>query len=213
VSVAAATMTDRTDIARRRGTGLPAFRLLVAVVGTATLCLSLAAPASAKQPCWRDVVADWYDNGRVDKVYALACYQEAIDNLPEDVETYSSAKDDISRALQQAVRGNRSGGGSGGATPEVRPSVPRSKSQPSAGRPTVRADTPKASSGVLTSAVERLGAGDADSIPIPLLVLAGLAFLFLAAGTSGFIARRVQARRVAINATPVAPRPERQPGS
>ena len=38
-------------------------------------------------------------------------------------------------------------------------------------------------------------ASDADSIPIPLIVLAGLALLLMAAGGAGFAARKLQARR------------------
>ena len=36
----------------------------------------------------------------------------------------------------------------------------------------------------------------ADSVPIPLLVLAGLALLLVAAGSAGYAIRRYQARRV-----------------
>ncbi|HVM11759.1 MAG TPA: hypothetical protein VM638_04715, partial [Actinomycetota bacterium] len=37
---------------------------------------------------------------------------------------------------------------------------------------------------------------NADEIPLPLLVLAGLALALLAAAAAGFVARRVQARRL-----------------
>jgi hypothetical protein len=37
-------------------------------------------------------------------VYELSCYQEAVDGLPEDVRVYSSAADDISRALHARLR-------------------------------------------------------------------------------------------------------------
>ena len=43
------------------------------------------------------------------------------------------------------------------------------------------------------------GAIDADSassVPIPLLILAGLALLLVAAGCAGYVVRRIQARRL-----------------
>src|SRR5437879_1731209 len=59
---------------------------------------SLAAPARAASPCAAAVIKDW-DNGRLDASYAPACYQEALRELPEDIRIYSSAEDDINRAL------------------------------------------------------------------------------------------------------------------
>jgi len=53
-----------------------------------------------------------------------------------------------------------------------------------------------------------LSASSADSVPIPLLVLAAIAVLLLAAGSAGFIARRLQARKVQLGppaGTPQAP--------
>ena len=51
------------------------------------------------------MIDDWYEDGRVDGTYALHCYDDAIEILPRDVRDYSSAKDDIQRALQAAKRG------------------------------------------------------------------------------------------------------------
>ena len=67
--------------------------------------LAVASPAGAAESCGRQVIDDWYDNGRVDGTYALHCYDDAIEILPRDVRDYSSAKDDIQRALQNRKRG------------------------------------------------------------------------------------------------------------
>ena len=75
--------------------------LAAALVGV----LAVASPAAAATSCGRAVIDDWYDNGRVDGTYALHCYDDAIDTLPRDVRDYSSAKDDIQRALQARKRG------------------------------------------------------------------------------------------------------------
>ena len=70
------------------------------------LLLPLAAQAapssSAATPCWKKLVNDWYD-GRIDNVYPVPCYRDAINHLPNDIKEYSSAADDIQRALQLAI--------------------------------------------------------------------------------------------------------------
>jgi len=48
-------------------------------------------------------VIDWRD-GRMDRVYPVDCYREALASLPEDLRIYSSAETDITRALQARVR-------------------------------------------------------------------------------------------------------------
>lgn len=62
-----------------------------------------ACNSASATSCGERVVADWSD-GRIDGSYPLHCYQKAVDGLPEDVRAYSSAADDISRALQEEVR-------------------------------------------------------------------------------------------------------------
>src|SRR5439155_2480249 len=91
-----------------------ALAFLVAGVGGAA-----AAPAAAQQAtnkCWLDVINDWADNNQVDKIYAIPCYTQAIQHLSQypDVAGYSSAEDDIHRALLAAIRLDR---GTGGPTP------------------------------------------------------------------------------------------------
>ena len=57
--------------------------------------------------------------------------------------------------------------------------------------------------GVFTQVARWLSPDTADSIPVPLLVLAGLALLLMAAAFVSFVTRRVQAKR----ATPDPPPP------
>ncbi len=88
------------------------------VLGLILAALSVAGPAAAaKKPCADAVVADWYGDGRVDKVFPLRCYQEAIRSLPVDVLDYSNAKEDILRALAFAREGEKDPGPSGGSQP------------------------------------------------------------------------------------------------
>lgn len=53
---------------------------------------------AAESACGRTVLADWAD-GRIDKNHPATCYQAALDVMPEDLRAYSTARDDISRAL------------------------------------------------------------------------------------------------------------------
>ena len=77
----------------------------VALGGLVALALLVStlrpAPAAAATPCWKALLNDWYD-GRIDNTYPLHCYRDALRHLPADVQTYSSAHDDIVRALQTA---------------------------------------------------------------------------------------------------------------
>jgi hypothetical protein len=161
--------------------------LLVLFAGLA-LALGSAAPASAGIPCWQAVINDWYDNGQVDQKYPRSCYSEAINHLPTDVDTYSSAKEDIKRAELASLRG---GGGPGQSPPATEPNAG------SGGPRTPSASNPESSGkGAIVKTIEWLGPSNAASVPVPLLILAGVAFLLLAAAGGSFISRRLQARRL-----------------
>ncbi len=77
----------------RVGTAFAVGSTLLALSG----CGSSAEP-QAEQACGKSVLTDWAD-GRIDRTYPGPCYLAAIDELPEDVRVYTTAKDDISRAL------------------------------------------------------------------------------------------------------------------
>jgi hypothetical protein len=170
-----------------------AFAFLVAGVGGAA-----AAPAEAQQAtskCWLQVINDWEDNNQVDKIYAIPCYTQAIQHLSAypDVRGYSSAIDDIHRAMLAVIheegRGSPGIGSSGGPSSPIGPGGSK----------------PPGGSGPLTSVIDHLAPGNAQSIPLPLIVLGGLALLLLLAAAATWFARRLQTRRVT-PATAPAPR-------
>ena len=73
---------------------------LLVVLAAAAVAVSLTSTAgAASASCAEAVLEDWSD-GRIDGVYEGSCYLEAIEILPEDVRAYTSAADDILRALQ-----------------------------------------------------------------------------------------------------------------
>jgi hypothetical protein len=67
-------------------------------------------PATASA-CGDAVLRDWFDNGRIDRLYALSCYDQARASLPQDIRDYSDAEEVIGRALSAAARGVLSAGG------------------------------------------------------------------------------------------------------
>ncbi len=161
-------------------------RLARTAVLTGILLLTLAGPAAAKSsggPCWKLLINDWYD-GRIDQTYPLHCYREAIKHLPADVEVYSNARSDIERALLAARLGKPAPPNQGGTNNNEGKGTGESGSPGGEPPPTA-----------LTKALDALGPSQADSAPIPLLVLGGLALLLMTAGGAGIIARKVQARR------------------
>ena len=172
--------------------------LTLAVLGLlATAPAALAARSStAAAPCWKVLTQDWYD-GQITGHYPLHCYQEAIDNAPADIQVYSSFVQDIKNARQAEIYRLKHPGAGGGTTGTT--TTPGGASGGPSG-PTGRKNPPGVSGA--------LSASSADSVPIPLLVLAAIAVLLLAAGSAGFIARRLQARKVQLGppaGTPQAP--------
>jgi hypothetical protein len=78
--------------------GQGGIRVLVAVA-VALLAFVVTGTAGASQSCASRLLDDWRD-GRIDGVYPVTCYRQALVQLPEDVRVYSSAQSDITRALQ-----------------------------------------------------------------------------------------------------------------
>ena len=132
-----------------------------------------AAPAtgSAAEPCWRTVINDWYDNGQLDSKYPVQCYRDVLDHLTPELKIYSDLPDKVDRALQSALRATASHG-------KTAPSSAEDARKP-AGRPIDRV-------------LKELGPSRADSLPIPLLILAGVAMLLIAAGAVSLTVRRLR---------------------
>jgi len=181
--------------------------LLVLTAAAAGVALGPEPAAAATKPCWKRLINDWFD-GRIDNVYPVKCYREAIKHLPDDVESYSDAREDIERALLSAIR--QSGGKLGPDDPvpaQTKNRPPRTETNETSTEPGGSDDDGEAVP--LPSGGNDPGGGDgvlgvvkpanADSVPIPLLVLAGLALVLLAAASAGFAARRIQARRLRVS--------------
>lgn len=165
---------------------------LLGVVGA----LASAPQARAETPCWKQLLDDWVVDARIDKAYPAPCYREAIKRLKGDLLDYSSAREDFERALSAAVSAN------GGRTPSI-VEPPDDSRDPDPLPGFGEAGGPGNSSG--SGGGDEGGGGlfdrllpratGASTVPLPLVVLAGLALLLLGAAAVSFAARRVQARR------------------
>jgi hypothetical protein len=81
--------------------GQGGFRLLIAMA-VGLMALAWTGAAGASQSCASRLLADWED-GRIDQIYPVSCYRQALADLPEDVRVYSTAQADITRALQARI--------------------------------------------------------------------------------------------------------------
>jgi hypothetical protein len=153
---------------------------VVLVALLAGLVGGTAAPAQANgKPCWERVLDDWLDNNNIDGKYPVACLKKALDHAGEDMLDYSNFPDQIDAAMQAALRG---GGPSGGNTQSSGGSSSGGGNEKGDNAPRKLQNVPANS--YYRRAIDNLGTTSADSLPIPLLVLAGLgtALLLTAAG-------------------------------
>jgi len=192
--------------------------LLAAIVAAAVLVAASvgagSAAAKSTPPCWKTLINDWYD-GRIDRTYPIQCYRDALKHLPTDVDTYSSARDDIKQALQKRItQGRKAGGGTttgGGGSSASGPggssaSGPGGSSGP--GNASGSGGSASNPSSPIKNAFDATKGKNADSVPVPLIVLGAVALLLMGLGAAGFLARRTRTRRLQLASA--AAKPPRQ---
>ena len=165
---------------------LPAL-LLVALVA------AFAAPgtAAAAAPCWKQVVDDWMDNGRIDRIYEDECYAKALEEIPDDLREYSALEDEIAVAREFAQRDQLPPSGPKGEDGRVSPTPPFS-----GGGDDGDSGGGAGGGGPIGDFFRAIGPKNADDVPLPLLVLGGIATLLMATGAAGMVARRTSTRRI-----------------
>ena len=174
---------------------LRTFVALLALALGAVAALTTTSPAHAATPCGKKVLADWFDNGRIDRLYPLNCYEEAIDAIPDDLRDYADAEDVITRALQAALRGELAPGGADPTPNDDDPSGGGGGSNGSSGGGSGNDGSSGNGSGDSPQAAPDVDTSGPSSIPIPLLVLGGMSLALLAAGGLGYLSRRRNAAR------------------
>jgi hypothetical protein len=154
-------------------------RILVitaALAATAALAFGAGSAAAAKS-CGGKIIDDWYVDNTINGQYPARCYRQALGRVNDQMRIYSNLPDELERGLRAAVARE---GVLGTRTTKIQLS---------------RSTQSRKSSGPIQRVLGELGPDRADSIPIPLMILAGVALLLIAAGAASAIVRRLNGRR------------------
>jgi hypothetical protein len=158
------------------------------------LALAAIAPATANAvvPCRDRIYNDWYADGKIATSYPIGCYADALAHVKGDALVYSSLSDDIRAAMQGALalsKGNTKVPAQiGNSGPAARPHSDRGLSSNSPHDPTLGRES--VSTTLPTPVAAGATSGGGSGVPVPLLVLGGLALLLTAVGGAGLIAKR-----------------------
>lgn len=177
--------------------------VLLALVAIAAL---VPGRATAAAPCRDQIYNDWYSDGKIASTYPLACYRDALKHVPRDAAIYSSLKDDIRSALQAAIergQGKRVPTSVGHGLPKPDSSqvkdasvvlhTTKSATSKAARTPKTTSPastdssppTPRQHTRTLAAPVASTGGSGGGGIPMPILVLGGLALALAATGAIG----------------------------
>src|SRR5262245_46264030 len=170
----------------------PFILVLVAAAAAATFGVSTA-HASA---CSSALIRDWYVDGRIDNTYPVHCYREALKDIPEDQLVYGTLRDDLNRALQLVMATHHG---------DVGPMTPVPPDGGGSGPDSGSSSGGKHDEGFFHWLAKTIGPNTADSVPVPLLVLGGLALALIAAAAISYGARRYQERKGQSNPPPFPP--------
>ena len=151
--------------------------LVITVALAATAALALGVGSAAAKSCGDKVIDDWYVDNTINGRYPAYCYREALGRVGDQMRIYSDLPDQLERGLRQAVARE---GVLGTKTTITQPS---------------RSTAGHKNSGPIQRVLGELGPDRADSIPIPLMILAGVALLLIAAGAASVVVRRLNGRR------------------
>jgi uncharacterized membrane protein YgcG len=177
---------------------------------------AVAAPAATVAPtsgCWLQVVNDWLDNnGTIKHLYPIPCYTQAIQKLQQypDLQQYSSAIDDIQRALLVAIHEERDDGPGSGPSSNG-PAGNSGGISGGGGGSSTGGGSGSGGGSASSSPIDHVfNPSSAQSVPLPLIILAALAVLLLLAGAGTWFAKRMQARRLTPATQPARVPPRRR---
>ena len=161
------------------------------------LALAAIAPAraGASVPCRDRIYNDWYADGKIATTYPLACYRDALKHVKGDALVYSSLSDDIRAAMQGALavsKGDTKVPAQIGKAGPVAGSRTDHRSTSSGGAPHDPTPGMEQVNTTLPTSTVAAGAtsGGGSNVPVPLIVLGGLALLLTAVGGVGVVAKR-----------------------
>ena len=170
-------------------------RLFIAALAV-LVSLVAASPsvAHAATPCWKRVINDWTADGQINGHYSPHCLRQAIKNTPEDLRDYSSIDDDINAALIDTFtlkNGTNAGGGSGtngggSGSPGPAGTNPGQLSPKEAKK--------RAEQAVPHAGTSQSIPSESRTVPLPLLIMAGIVAAALLAAASPPLIQRIRAR-------------------
>ncbi|HST15446.1 MAG TPA: hypothetical protein VLJ44_11415 [Gaiellaceae bacterium] len=167
-------------------------RVVLFILAVGALAPFAAPTAGAAVPCRDRIYNDWYHDGKIATTYPTACYRDALAHVKGDALVYSSLSDDIRAAMQGALAVKKGDTkvpaqiGTHGTRPlsSSKPKQTMSPHDPSSSPEQVDSTLPTSTVAAGTTS------GSGSGIPVPLLVLGGLALLLTAVGGVGVIAKR-----------------------
>jgi hypothetical protein len=169
---------------------------LILVVAAAASAATFGVSTAHASACSNALIRDWYVDGRIDKTYPVHCYREALKDIPEDQIVYGTLRDDLTRALQDVIRDHNG---------NVTPMTPVPPSGGGGGDSSGGSSGGKPDNGFFHWLAKKIGPDTANSVPVPLLVLGGLALALIAAAAISYGARRYQEKKAQSNPPPYPP--------
>jgi hypothetical protein len=149
--------------------------------------LTAGCSGSEKLSCGDAVMVDW-NNGRLGDTYAPECYRDALGAMPEDARLYTTAPEDIKRALRASL-----------AARAPRPESGRNQGragEAAAGEPSRqlsgRQREPKAEATAAPAPGEQ---SERTSLPWPVAVMVTLILAACVGGATSSVGRRRHLRR------------------
>lgn len=158
-----------------------------------TVSVLLVAPAAALADCGTSVISDYLKDGTISGSYSQACYRSALRQIPTDADIYTDVRASINAAMTRS--GSSSPGGTqsapvapGTTTPKGTPATTTDASTTTDEFLPVAPGT--TDDGLVGEALKNIGPKHADEVPLPVIILGGLAALLALAGAGGLIAQR-----------------------
>jgi len=176
-------------------------RLLIAALAVSVSLLA-ASPsvAHAATPCWQRVISDWTADGKIDGHYSPHCLRQAIKHTPEDLRDYSSIDDDINAALIGTLTVKNGTNGSGGGGPG--PNTTGAGSSTGGGAVSPKEAKKQAEQAVPHAGTPQSIPSDSSTVPLPLLIMAGIVAAALLAAASPPLIQRLRVRFPRTRTTP-----------
>lgn len=179
-------------------------RSSAATVAIACLLALLTAGCAGSEEltCADTVLVDW-NNGRLSSAHAPECYRDALEALPEDVRLYTTAPEEIIRALRASLASRAPGRESAKKSGHEQAAAPTGRaSRRLSGRPRERRTAPAAGEPETTAAPEPGTLGAPTSLPLPVALTATLILVVGAGGVTSSVAKRLRGRRLARRGPP-----------